>query len=109
MRARACCFGLVFALCSGLALAEETKKAAGPLCPVSGKPAKLSSKTMTMTDAGPVYFCCEGCPKKYEAEPAKYKEQVEAQRKALAHMPKVQETCPLSGKPIKKDAFVESD
>jgi len=108
------CIALALVLgIGGLIYAEEKadagkgKSAAGLLCPVSGKPAGLANKTMT--PEGPVFFCCDGCPKKFEADADKYKEQVAAQRAVLAHYPKVQETCPLSGKPIIKEAFVESE
>jgi YHS domain-containing protein len=80
---------------------------AGPACPISGKPIDLAAKVAT--DEGPVFFCCKGCPAKYEAEPAAYKANVSAQREAMASWPRVQETCPLSGKPISKDAKVEHD
>jgi len=33
-----------------------------PLCPVMGEAVDFNVKTMT--DQGPVYFCCEGCIKK---------------------------------------------
>ncbi len=110
MSARSCCLTAVVMLALGGSTLAEDKAAAkpsGPLCPISGKAVDL--KVKTMTDDGPVFFCCEGCSKKFTADPAKYKEQVAAQRKALAHLPKVQETCPLSGKPISKEAFVQAD
>ena len=72
---------------------------------MTGKPAKLSQKLDTAK--GPVFFCCDQCPKKYEADPAKYEKKVEKQQEVLMHYPKVQEKCPLTGKPI--DAKVTSD
>ncbi len=69
-----------------------------PLCPVMGEPIDFSVKTMT--DAGPVYFCCSGCIDKYTKDPAKYAEKVTAQRDALKKLPRVQVSCPISGKPV---------
>lgn len=76
-----------------------------PLCPVSGEEANLS--VCVAADDGPVFFCCRGCVAKYQAEPAKFAEKVAAQRKAVATLPKVQKTCPVSGKPIDKDVAAE--
>ncbi|MCC6755786.1 MAG: hypothetical protein IT199_05370, partial [Solirubrobacterales bacterium] len=89
------------------AIAAESSKAGQLLCPVSGEPAKLEAKAMTAD--GPVFFCCDGCRKKFEADPAKYQEQVTAQRAVLAHYPKVQETCPVSGKPVDKQVSMVSE
>jgi YHS domain-containing protein len=78
-----------------------------PLCPVSGETADLSVKKVT--DEGPIFFCCKDCIAKYEASPSKYAEKVAQQRKALATLPKVQKTCPVSGKPIDKEMSLEVD
>src|SRR5207244_2819285 len=117
MRIRQGWLVLAAAVCAGGWLYAEEKTGAGKaagksaagqlLCPVSGKPAKLANKVMT--PEGPVFFCCEGCPKKFEADPAKYKEKVTAQREVLAHYPKVQENCPISGKAVNKEVFAEAD
>jgi len=76
-----------------------------PLCPVMGNPVVFT--VSTMTDEGPVYFCCPPCIKKYKADPKKYAEKVSEQRKVLANLPRVQVSCPVTGKPIAKDSFVE--
>lgn len=76
-----------------------------PLCPVMGKSIDFSMKTMT--DDGPVYFCCKMCIKKFEKQPTKYSEKAAQQKAALAKMPRVQVNCPLSGRPIDKEIFVE--
>ena len=73
-------------------------KAERPRCPISGDPVDFSVKLTT--DDGPVYFCCEGCIKKYKKDPAKYADKVAAQRKALEKLPRVQVVCPLSGEPV---------
>lgn len=43
-------------------------------CPVSGKPINTSVKTDYKGKT--VYFCCAGCPKAFEADPAKYEEKL---------------------------------
>lgn len=69
-----------------------------PLCPVMGETVDFAVKTMT--DDGPVYFCCEPCIKKFTKEPAKYAEKLAAQREALKKLERIQVTCPISGNPI---------
>ncbi|MCC6493914.1 MAG: YHS domain-containing protein [Pirellulales bacterium] len=39
-------------------------------CPVSGKP--INPKAFVEHDGKKVYFCCEGCPKAFTADPEKY-------------------------------------
>lgn len=85
----------------------DAAKPALPECPVMGEEVDFS--VFTMTDTGPVYFCCRDCIKKFEANPQKYAAKVEAQRKALAALPRIQTKCPVSGKPIDKSAFIEQD
>lgn len=63
----------------------------------------------TMTADGPVFFCCKDCIKKFEANAKKYEKQVAEQRQALARLPKVQVTCPVSGKPVDDKVFIEKD
>ncbi len=76
-----------------------------PLCPVMADPIDFSVKSMT--DDGPVYFCCKMCVKKFAKQPTKYSEKAAEQKAALAKMPRVQVSCPLSGEPIDKKMFVE--
>ena len=86
---------------------KEKMTAALPLCPVMGEPVNLA--VSTPTDDGPVFFCCSDCIPKYKANPEKYAAKVAAQRKALADRPKIQVTCPVSGKPVDTKVFVEHD
>lgn len=72
------------------------------LCPVSGGPAKESNFVMYKTKK--LYFCCPGCPKKFEADPAKFMAQVNSQ--LFATRQAVQVGCPVSGKPVNPDATV---
>lgn len=78
-----------------------------PLCPVMGK--AIDFGMSTKTDDGPVYFCCKMCIKKYGKNPEKFAEKVSAQREMLAKTARVQVSCPLSGEPIDKKVFVETD
>jgi YHS domain-containing protein len=107
---------MVVALGAGLSVAvadEQGHQGSGqkgeatplPLCPVMGEPVDFSASVAT--DDGPVYFCCKNCIEKYQANPAKYAEKVAAQRKALADRPKVQVTCPVTGKPVDPNMFTE--
>lgn len=122
-------FGLIAALCVGLggyAYAQccggghaappkpketqpkqPTSQPALPLCPVMGEPVDFSVRTMT--DGGPVYFCCPDCIAKFEKAPAKYADKVSAQREALKKMERVQVTCPVTGDPIDGKTFIKSD
>jgi YHS domain-containing protein len=87
---------------------ETTKKKKEPakaLCPVMGDPVNFT--VSTMTEEGPIYFCCPGCIKKVEDDPKKYAEKVAEQRQALAKLPRVQLTCPLSGKLVNKEVSTE--
>jgi len=83
----------------------KAKTEALPNCPVMGDPVVFSISTQT--EDGPVYFCCKSCVKKFKADPVKYAEKVAAQRKALAKRPRVQVSCPMTGKPVRLDTVVE--
>lgn len=111
-------WGLIvtFVVAVGLSLAwgqstEERKEGGAeakpslPLCPVMGEPVDFFVSASTET--GPVFFCCPPCIAKFEKDPAKYAEKVAAQRAALARLPRVQVVCPMSGKPVRSDIFVE--
>ena len=78
-----------------------------PLCPVMGEPVDFFISTPT--NDGPVYLCCKPCITKLNKNPAEYAEKVAAQRAALARLPRIQVVCPVSGKPIKNDVFVEQN
>ncbi len=109
--------GLLAAWISGSGAAaaragEDQDKKAGeeagpalPMCPVLGD--EIDFFVSVRTDEGPVFFCCPNCIKKYKADPDKYAAKTAAQRQALAKLPKVQITCPLSGKPVGKKVFTE--
>ncbi len=104
--------GVVLALGVGLSISlaqvgqEEQgqppgKEPALPNCPISAEPIDVS--VSTNTDDGPVYFCCAPCIEKYTKNPAKYAKKVAAQREALKDRPKVQVSCPVSGKAVDQE------
>jgi YHS domain-containing protein len=86
---------------------EDSTAAKLPACPVMGE--SIDFNVSTMTDDGPVYFCCKSCIKKYEKAPDKYADKVAKQRAALKKLPHIQVTCPISGEPVDKSAFAEQD
>jgi len=73
-------------------------------CPVSGKPA-IESSFVEMKDGSKVYFCCENCPKAYKADPKKFA--TKANRQLLETGQIVEVACPLTGKPLNKEAMAE--
>lgn len=85
----------------------QSGSAADVLCPVMGEP--VNFLLSTPTPKGPVYVCCPRCIDKYNAKPEKYASQVADQRKALAKLPKIQVTCPVTGKDLDPKKFVEHD
>lgn len=88
--------------------AEETRPAdEGVMCPVMNE--QIDPSVKLATDEGPIYFCCTGCIKKYNKEPAKFAEKVAEERKALADAPQVQVTCPVSNEPIDSAVFTEHE
>jgi len=87
---------------------EGAGKKSQPMCPVMGdEPANLAISTRT--DEGPVFFCCKDCISKFQKDPAKYAEKVNAQRTALAGRPRAQLACPVSGDAVDKKVFIRRD
>ena len=91
----------VFTLGAGISISlaqhapgELGKVKALPNCPVMGEP--IDFTVSTATDDGPVFFCCDGCIKKYNKNPEKYAENTAAQRAALKDRPKIQVACLIS-------------
>lgn len=75
-----------------------------PKCPVMDEP--VDFRVNTMTDEGPVYFCCKMCVSKFKKDPKKYAEKTKTQLATLAKRERVQVTCPISGESIDKDVHV---
>ena len=86
---------------------DDASPASKILCPVMDEPVNFLIAANT-TD-GPVYVCCKGCVKKIEQDPSKYAKKIAAQRAALAKLPKVQVTCPISGEPVNPEITVENN
>jgi len=80
------------------AVKAESDAPALPKCPIMA--GEIDFSVSTMTDEGPVFFCCSGCIDDYKEAPAKYAAEVKAQRETLAKRPRIQTTCPVSGKPV---------
>lgn len=78
-----------------------------PTCPITGE--TISFDQSTMTEEGPVFFCCKKCIAGFEKNPAKFAAAVAKQRKALAKRDRVQVTCPVSGEAVKAGFSVEHD
>jgi YHS domain-containing protein len=79
--------------------AEDVKITEKVLCPVSGRPAKADNHVKYKGRM--VYFCCENCPKAFEADNAKHA--AKANLQLVLTKQAVQVACPLSGKAFKKD------
>lgn len=69
-----------------------------PRCPVMDEPVDFNISTMT--EQGPVYFCCKPCVKRFEKYPGRYAAETKKQRAALKKMERIQVNCPISGEPI---------
>ncbi|MCS7212026.1 MAG: YHS domain-containing protein [Chloroherpetonaceae bacterium] len=55
----------------GCSADKNVTKPFNKVCPVMGKP--VSPKAQTVSYSGKVYgFCCNGCDRKFSADPAKY-------------------------------------
>lgn len=68
-------------------------------CPVSGK--QLTADAVTkIVDGREVRFCCDGCPSRFEADPADYLAKVDAEmvKQQLPYYPV--QTCLVSGEPL---------
>lgn len=76
-------------------------------CPVMG--GDINKEVFTDFEGHRVFFCCEGCIAKFEAEPQKYLEKMKADGVELMKV-KEQSFCPVSGEELKsKEAFVDVD
>lgn len=82
---------------------EEKDKLEGVKCPVSGKPVKEASAVEYK--GAKVYFCCDGCPKEFEANTAKYAAKANHQLVATKQFKEVK--CPLAGKDLNPDTAIE--
>jgi YHS domain-containing protein len=74
-------------------------------CPVSGKPA--TKDHAVDFDGGKVYFCCDNCPKAFEANPKKFAAKAHLQMLETGQL--TQKACPLTGNPVNPDMSVMID
>lgn len=76
------------------------------VCPMSGKP--INKEVYVDQDGKRVYFCCLDCVKEFKADPAKSMLKMKEEGIILADAPmKMQSVCPVSGKPIDKEQYVD--
>ena len=78
--------------------AAEEVKLDGIKCVMNPKAAAKSASSVDYK-GGKVYFCCDNCPKKFDAE----KNAVAANHQLVATKQAKQSKCPLSGEPCKPD------
>lgn len=72
-------------------------------CPISGGPAKEASAVAYK--GAKVYFCCDNCPKKFEAETAKFAAKANCQ--LIQTEQGVQVACPISGRAANPEKAVD--
>lgn len=73
-------------------------------CPVSGEALGAMGEPVEVTAEGRlVKLCCKGCTKKFEAEPKKYLEVVDAALAAQQRPYYMVDTCVVSGEPLVED------
>lgn len=76
---------VVLALSAGAVVAEDAKPIPYPLdtCSVSGeKLGDMGDPVVKIHEGREVKFCCKGCIKKFDKDPAKYLAEVDAKAKA---------------------------
>jgi YHS domain-containing protein len=98
---------IVMASVAAMAMLVATLYAADKLegikCPVSGKAVK-EDKTVDYK-GGKVYFCCENCPKGFDAA----KHGTKANEQLVATGQFVQKACPLSGQKLNAEKTAKVD
>jgi hypothetical protein len=72
-------------------------------CPVSGHPA--SKDHALAHNGGNVYFCCDDCPKAFQANVRKFAAKANAQMVQDGQFKQVK--CPLQGKPVNPATTIE--
>lgn len=90
-------------LTAGMLNADDQGEGFKASCPISGGPAK---ETVSVDYLGKkVYFCCPGCPAKFEADTAKYAPVANHQLLVTGQI--VQVGCPISGRAVNPDTAEE--
>ena len=94
----------VFVACCGLLLAVGDDDLTGIKCVVQGD--KNASKEFSADyHDGEVYFCCNGCKKKFEADASAY--EVKANHQLVLTGQYVQKACPFSGNEVNAELTTE--
>ena len=75
---------------------EDQPDLTGIKCVVKGERAANPNQSAEF-EGGTVYFCCAGCKKKFESDPAAF--MTKAHHQLVATGQYVQKACPMSGKP----------
>ncbi len=88
---------------SGVAFAAKTISLEGIKCPMSGAPVK-EDKSVAHLD-GKVYFCCEKCAAKFEADKDKFA--AKANQQLVATKQYEQKACPMTGGALNKDTAIK--
>jgi len=92
---------MAMALC--LSVSAKAADAPSLKCPVSGEAA--SKDHAVAYKDGHVYFCCDNCPKKFEADKKKYVTKANAQLVASGQYKEAK--CPLTGKALNAETAIE--
>jgi len=93
---------IIMALIAVAAFAEKQT-----VCPIMG--GEINKDLYVDADGKRIYVCCEGCIEKVKADPQKYIEQLESQGITLEKTPVSQTVCPVMGRKINKDLYVDAD
>lgn len=105
MKTRAVITFAIAALLTASLYAAEKVSLEKAKCPVSGKECK--EETGVAYKGAKVYFCCNGCPTKFEKDTAKYAAKANMQLVATHQAKQVK--CPLSGQDINPETGIEID
>lgn len=93
--------GLIVA--AGINAEDKADPLAALKCPVSGK--KINPEAKVAYRDGHVYLCCQGCPKAFEADTAKFATKANAQLVASGQY--TEKACPLSGNKLNPETAIE--
>jgi YHS domain-containing protein len=88
---------------TGVAFAAKTISLEGIKCPLSDGPVK-EDKSAAHLD-GKVYFCCEKCSAKFEADKDKYA--AKANQQLVATKQYEQKACPMTGGALNKETKIK--
>lgn len=110
---RLACISLALIMAfTGFVLAEErpenapkTELKPQSTCPVMS--GRINKELYVDVDGKRIYVCCEGCLDLVKKDPAAALKKLAELGEYAEDAPMVQKTCPIMGRPINKDLFVE--